>query len=56
MKYRDEYKAKFPDRAYYISAGIDRVPLDWVNQRLSEEKETWSVDAGPVGYVLPPLP
>lgn len=55
-KYCDQFKAKFPERACFVNAGIDRVPLDWVNQRLSEEKENWSVDAGPEGYVLPPLP
>lgn len=55
-KYCDEFKAKFPERARFVNAGIDRVPLDWVNQRLVEENENWSVDAGADGYVLPPLP
>jgi hypothetical protein len=55
MKYCDEFKAKFPERACFVNAGIDRVPLDWINQRLIEENELWSVDVGPDGYVLPPL-
>ncbi len=54
-KYCNEFKEAFPDRARFVNAGIDRVPLDWVNQRLKEEQEIWTVDAGSEGYVLPPL-
>jgi hypothetical protein len=54
-KYCDEFKTTFPDRACFVNAGVDRVPLDWVNQRLAEESENWSVEAGVEGYVLPPL-
>jgi hypothetical protein len=55
QKYSDEFKARFPDRANFINAGVDRVPRDWINQRLNEEGEKWSVDAGSDGFVLPSL-
>jgi hypothetical protein len=51
-----EYMAKFPEDAAYIEVGIDPVPVDWVNQRLVELRETWQVRQGPAGYQLPPLP
>jgi hypothetical protein len=54
-KYRVEYKQKFPERAPYIDAGIDPVPIDWINQRLVEEGEQWAVMCGPQGYLLPSL-
>jgi hypothetical protein len=54
-KFCDEFKAKFPERACFVNAGIDRVPIDWVNQRLVEENENWSVDAGADGFILPAL-
>lgn len=53
---RQEYLDKFPDRAPYINAGIDAVPVDWVNQRMDELAEGWHVSWGAAGYVLPPLP
>jgi len=52
---RAEYKTRFPDDAAYIEAGIERVPVDWINQRLVEFGEAWSVSAGECGYVLPSL-
>lgn len=52
---RSEYFAKFPERAKYIEAGIDAVPIEWVNQRLDELGEAWHVCWGDEGYVLPPL-
>lgn len=52
---RQEYMSKFPDDAVYIEAGIESVPLDWINQRLVECRENWLVTQGPDGYVLPPL-
>jgi hypothetical protein len=52
---RAEYKAKFPEDATYIEAGIDLVPVDWVNQRLAELEETWQVWMGSSGYQLPAL-
>ena len=53
---RQEYLDKFPEDAPYILAGIDPVPIAWVNQRLDELDEGWHVVWGEEGYVLPPLP
>lgn len=52
---RAEYVAKFPVDAHFIDAGIDPVPIEWVNQRLTELGEAWRVTLGPTGYVLPAL-
>jgi hypothetical protein len=46
---------RFPEDARYIEAGVETVPIDWVNQRLSERGESWSVTRGKEGYVLPAL-
>lgn len=51
----EEYKARFPQDAWYIEAGIDAVPVDWINQRLVESNETWQVSRGDSGFALPPL-
>ena len=53
---RAEYLDKFPDDARYITAGIDVVPVGWVNQRLDELGEAWHVAWGTEGYTLPILP
>lgn len=53
---RAEYLAKFPEDVPYIEAGIDEVPVDWVNQRLVEMGEAWLVRLGKSGYQLPALP
>jgi hypothetical protein len=53
---RAEYLTKFPDDTPYIEAGVDSVPIDWINQRLIEIHEIWRVEMGPSGYILPPLP
>jgi hypothetical protein len=53
---RLEYLSKFRDDVAFIEAGIDQVPIDWVNQRLVELGENWQVQLGPTGYLLPPLP
>jgi hypothetical protein len=53
---RTEYMKMFPDELPFIEAGVDPVPLNWVNKRLEERNESWRIDeirAG--GYVLPPL-
>lgn len=55
-KIRAEYMAKFPQDAPYIDAGVDSVPVDWINQRLTENNEGWSVEMGQSGYILPSLP
>jgi len=53
---REEYMAKFPGERRYIQAGVDQVPVDWVNQRLSERGEEWRVGSvAEGGYQLPPL-
>jgi len=56
IQVRDEFVERFPDEALYIVAGIDRVPIDWVNQRLDELGETWHVTWCTEGHEMPPLP
>jgi hypothetical protein len=52
---RREYLDRFPSDAPYILAGIESVPVDWVNQRLAELCEPWTVTRDKCGYVLPAL-
>jgi hypothetical protein len=52
---RTEYAQEFPDDIPYIDAGIDQVPVHWVNKRLEELGEPWRVAAGATGYVMPSL-
>jgi hypothetical protein len=53
---REEYMVKFPFERIYIQAGIDQVPVDWINQRLAEQGEEWQViSLVDGGYVMPPL-
>ena len=52
---RKEYLGVFPDEAPFVNAGIDQVPVNWVNSRLKELGETWRVAMGEGGYKLPPL-
>ncbi len=47
--------ARFPDDAPYIDAGVEPVPIDWINQRLVELRENWRVEIGLNGYILPEL-
>lgn len=53
---REEYMKAFPDDVVFIQAGIDQVPISWVNKRLEEIGEIWRVELVDGGYVLPPLP
>jgi len=53
---RTDYMVKFPQDVPFIDAGVDPVPVDWINQRLEELEESWRVEAGPRGYLLPALP
>lgn len=52
---RAEYMKEFPDEKPFLEAGIDTVPINWVNKRLAENGETWRVELTDGGYVLPPL-
>jgi hypothetical protein len=52
---RAEFMKAFPDDVPFIEAGIDQVPISWVNKRLEELGEHWRVTMGEGGYVLPPL-
>ncbi len=52
---RSEYMDKFPDEVAYMEAGVDQVPVDWINQRLVELNESWQIQLGTSGYLLPPL-
>jgi hypothetical protein len=53
---RMEYMAQFPDEIPFIDAGIDSVPISWVNKRLEELQEDWRIEMGAGGYILPTLP
>jgi hypothetical protein len=55
-QFREEYLKAFPEDALFIKAGVDQVPVAWVNKRLEEANETWRVDMAEGGYILPPLP
>jgi hypothetical protein len=52
---RREYVDAFPDEVPFIDAGIDPVPVTWVNKRLQELGEDWGVELVDGGYILPPL-
>lgn len=52
---RQEYCNEFPDDTPWISAGIDQVPLAWINKRLEELGEQWRCGEHLGLYVLPPL-
>jgi hypothetical protein len=52
---RGEFAKAFPDDVRYIDAGVEVVPISWVNKRLEELKEPWRVSLGDGGYILPPL-
>jgi hypothetical protein len=53
---REEYMSAFPDDVVFINAGIDQVPIRWVNKRLEEIGEDWRVQMPQeCGYKLPPL-
>lgn len=55
-KIRQEYLDRFPADAVYVHAGVDLVPVAWMNKRLEELGEVWRVTvAQEQGYVLPPL-
>ncbi len=45
----------FPGDVRFIEAGIDHVPVNWVNKRLEELEERWRVNMGEGGYILPNL-
>ena len=45
----------FQDEAPFVNAGIDQVPVNWVNSRLEELGETWRVEMREGGYKMPPL-
>lgn len=52
---RREYMDAFPDEIPFIEAGVDPVPTNWVNKRLEELGEQWTVELDQGGYALPPL-
>jgi hypothetical protein len=52
---RGEFTKAFPDDVRYIDAGVETVPISWVNKRLEELGEPWRVTLGDEGYNLPPL-
>jgi hypothetical protein len=52
---RREYMESFPEEVPFLEAGVDVVPTNWVNKRLEELGEQWTVELDRGGYVLPPL-
>lgn len=54
---REEYVVAFPDDKKYIDAGVDIVPLNWINKRLEEINENWriEIDHELGGYKMPAL-
>jgi hypothetical protein len=52
---RVEYMNEFPEDIPFIEAGVEPVPINWINKRLEELHENWRVETGVMGYVLPPL-
>jgi hypothetical protein len=53
---REEYIRTFPCDAVFIHAGVDTVPVRWVNKRLEELGEPWRVQGlREGGYMMPPL-
>ena len=52
---RQEYIKEFPDQEIFIQAGIDTVPINWINKKLQEINESWRVNLENGGYKLPPL-
>jgi hypothetical protein len=52
---RQEYFREFPDETQFINAGVEQVPVNWVNKRLEELGETWRVELQDGGYKMPPL-
>jgi hypothetical protein len=52
---RIEYINAFPCDAVFINAGIDPVPIRWVNKRLEERGEAWRVEMNEGGYEMSPL-
>ena len=52
---RQGYLREFPDEAPFINAGVDQVPVAWVNKRLEEIGENWRVEMDDAGYKMPPL-
>ena len=54
-KIREEYCEAFPDEVRFIDAGIDPVPVTWINKRLEEIGEGWRVSGEVTGYQMPVL-
>ena len=54
---RERYGQVFPQDAIFIQAGVDQVPLRWINKCLEEMNETWRVSRinEDGGYEMPPL-
>ena len=53
---RQQYVHLFPDDELFINAGVDQVPVHFINKRLEEIGETWRVKLNSDGgYILPDL-
>lgn len=52
---REEFMRAFPDDVMFIHAGVDQVPVSWVNKKLEEMGENWRIKMKDGGYELPPL-
>lgn len=52
IRFRNEYLEAFPGERRFIDAGVDPVPIRWINKRLEEEGEDWRVVLADGGYQL----
>jgi hypothetical protein len=53
---RARYVQVFPQDAIFIQAGVDQVPIRWINKCLEEMNEPWRVlGMNDGGYEMPPL-
>jgi hypothetical protein len=53
---RSQYLQVFPMDTIFIQAGVDQVPVRWINKRLEEMGESWRVlGIKDGGYEMPPL-
>jgi hypothetical protein len=53
---RKEYRNEYPDFWRFVEAGVDTVPIIWINKHLEELGESWRIEASnDGGYMMPDL-
>ncbi len=55
IEIRQRWAAQFPDQVIFVLAGVDQVPISYVNARLGEIGETWRIELQEGGYKMPNL-